>query len=58
MTDLLVNRTIEQARTLGRQDLLAALGGLPPESQHAAILPLDTLAVALETTSWDKVAAD
>ncbi len=47
LTELLVGRTVNDARNLQRDTLIAAVGGLPPASAHAAQLALDALAAAL-----------
>jgi nitrogen fixation NifU-like protein len=47
LTELARGRTVEEALRLGRMELSAALGGLPPTSQHAAQLALDALRNAL-----------
>jgi nitrogen fixation NifU-like protein len=47
LTELVRGRTIEQARGLRREELLAAVGGLPPASEHASHLAMDALAAAL-----------
>jgi nitrogen fixation NifU-like protein len=48
LTELVRGRTIEQARELQRDELVAAVGGLPPASAHAAHLAMDALAAVLE----------
>ena len=47
VTDLVRGKTLEQARALRREDLIATVGALPDASTHAAQLALDTLAAAL-----------
>jgi nitrogen fixation protein NifU and related proteins len=47
LTEMVAGETIDHARSLRREDLIAALGGLPHASTHAAQLALDTLAAAL-----------
>jgi nitrogen fixation NifU-like protein len=48
LTELVQGRTVEEARALGREDLLRAVGGLPAASMHASHLALDALAAALD----------
>jgi len=48
LTELLKGRTLAEAKTLRREELLAALGGLPPESMHASHLAMDALAAVLK----------
>ena len=47
VTDLVVGKTLEKARALLREDVSAAVGGLPQASTHAAQLALDALSAAL-----------
>lgn len=47
LTELVRGQTAEQARALGKEALLRAVGGLPPASNHAAQLALDALRAAL-----------
>jgi nitrogen fixation NifU-like protein len=47
LTDLVMGKTIEEARSLRRDDVSAAVGGLPHASTHAAQLALDALSAAL-----------
>jgi len=47
ITELLLAKELTQARMITSQDLIAALGGLPPASGHAAQLAIDTLRKAL-----------
>jgi nitrogen fixation NifU-like protein len=47
LTELLEGKSVAQARALRREELVAAVGGLAPESQHASHLALDALAAAL-----------
>lgn len=43
VTELAKGKTISQAREIGRQDVIEAVGGLPPASGHAAQLAADAL---------------
>ena len=47
LTGLLLEKTVREARTLKREDIIIAVGGLPQASTHAAQLALDVLAAAL-----------
>jgi NifU-like protein involved in Fe-S cluster formation len=49
LTELVRGRAAEEAMRLGRADLSAALGDLPPTAQHAAQLALDALRAALRS---------
>lgn len=47
MTELVKGRSIEEARAVTREDVVEAVGGLPPASGHAAQLAVDSLRAAL-----------
>jgi nitrogen fixation protein NifU and related proteins len=47
LTELVHGKTVENARQLRREELVAAVGGLPPASTHASYLAMDALAAAL-----------
>ena len=48
LTEMVVGKTLGEARTVQRDALIAAVGGLPQASTHAAQLALDTLIAALD----------
>jgi SUF system NifU family Fe-S assembly protein len=47
LTELLVGKTLAEAKKLRREDVNAAVGGLPQASTHAAQLAVEALALAL-----------
>ena len=47
LTELVRGQTIEQARLLSKEQLVNAVGGLPPASSHAGQLALDALQAVL-----------
>ena len=47
LTEMLAGRTVEEARSLRREQLVVALGGLSNETMHASHLALDALRAAL-----------
>ena len=47
ITELARNKSIGKAQRIGQRDVLEALGGLPEESQHCALLAANTLKTAL-----------
>jgi nitrogen fixation NifU-like protein len=47
LTELISGKTLDDARRLRRKDIVAAVGGLPQASSHAAQLALDALSAAL-----------
>jgi nitrogen fixation protein NifU and related proteins len=48
LTDLLIGRSVADARSIGAQQIADALDGLPPATFHAAQLCADALAALLE----------
>ena len=48
LTELVKDKTIQQAREVAREQLVSAVGGLPPASMHASHLAMDALAAALD----------
>lgn len=47
LTELAVGKGVDEAHEISRDDLNAAVGGLPQASTHAAQLALDALSAAL-----------
>lgn len=47
-TALVEGRRVEDAAALAQRDILDALGGIPPEFEHCALLAADTLKAACE----------
>lgn len=54
LTELVFGKTLEEARFLNREDVTAAVGGLPQASSHAVQLALDALAAALSKIKGSK----
>ncbi len=48
VTELAKGKSIAEAQRLSQQDVLTALGGLPEESQHCALLAANTLKAAIK----------
>lgn len=48
ITELAKGRSVGEARRISQQDVLDALGGLPVESEHCALLAADTLKEAIK----------
>ena len=48
LTELLLGRTVEDARNLRREELVFKIGGLPEASAHASHLALDAWAALLK----------
>jgi len=51
LTELIGGKTIEEAKSLTRSDLVNAVGGLPSRKHHAAALAIETLHAALANLS-------
>ncbi|MGH9599043.1 MAG: iron-sulfur cluster assembly scaffold protein [Terracidiphilus sp.] len=51
LTEIVRGKTFEAARKLEREELVGAVGGLPPASSHASHLAMDALAAALDQLS-------
>ena len=47
LTELIIGKTIEEAKKLSRVELLEAIGGLPSRKHHAAALAIEALNTAL-----------
>jgi nitrogen fixation NifU-like protein len=47
LTELVCGKTLPEARALGRNQVITAVGGLPQASTHAAQLAVDVLSAAL-----------
>lgn len=54
LTELVVGKAAHDARKLNREDLIAAVGGLPQASTHAAQLALDALSKALRAVNLSR----
>ena len=48
LTEIVAGKTLDEARSLQRDRVIAAVGSLPQASTHAAQLALDTLSAALD----------
>ena len=48
LTELIKGKTIAQARQVGREEIVKAVGGLPQASIHASHLAVDVLRAALQ----------
>ena len=54
-TQLAVGKTLDEARVITECTILEALGGLPEESKHCAVLAANTLASAIANSQREKV---
>jgi nitrogen fixation NifU-like protein len=51
LTELIIGRTISEAKNLTRAELLNAVGGLPSRKHHAAALAIEALNAAVSQLS-------
>jgi len=49
LTELIKGATLEAAQNIAASDVANGVGGLPPASNHAAVLTIDALSKALQT---------
>jgi len=49
-TELALGKTLDEAAKIGQAEILAALGGLPKDSEHCALLASNTLRAAMENS--------
>jgi nitrogen fixation NifU-like protein len=47
VTEMAKGKNISEAQEINQQDVLSALGGLPEESEHCALLAANTLKEAI-----------
>jgi nitrogen fixation NifU-like protein len=48
LTEMIIGRTLPQARSLDREQLVASVGGLSNETMHASHLSMEALKAALD----------
>jgi NifU-like protein involved in Fe-S cluster formation len=51
LTELITGKTVEEGMLLKRDELVAAVGGLPSRKQHAAALAIEALHSAIQNKS-------
>lgn len=54
MTELVLGKTVSDARRVSREKLIKTVGGLPPASIHAAYLAIDALTMAVNQAEAKK----
>ena len=47
LTEMVLGKTVDEARRLSREELVAAVGGLPQASEHASHMAMDALRAVL-----------
>jgi NifU-like protein involved in Fe-S cluster formation len=58
LTELIAGKTVGEAAKLRREDVVAAVGGLPEASAHAAAVAIDALQAALKNLTSAAKAGD
>ena len=59
-TEIAKGKSVSEARKISQQDVLSALGGLPEESEHCALLAANTLKeamrdyIAMKKEPWER----
>ncbi|HKF57377.1 MAG TPA: iron-sulfur cluster assembly scaffold protein [Blastocatellia bacterium] len=53
LTELIIGRQISEVQLLGRTDITSALGRLPAAKAHCAVLAIDALRNALESSGCE-----
>ena len=48
LTEMVTGATLDQVRAIRRQDVVEALGGLPPMKEHCSVLAEDAIRAALD----------
>jgi nitrogen fixation NifU-like protein len=56
-TELILGRTIQEAMDFSNEEVVSALGGLPPVKIHCSVLAEEALKAALEDYMWKNPAA-
>jgi len=60
VTEIAKGKSVSEARKISQQDVLSALGGLPEESEHCALLAANTLKeamrdyIAMKKEPWER----
>ena len=55
LTDIVKGKTFEEAKKIGKDDIIKRIDGLPPQKVHCSVLAHDALAKAIEDYEKKKI---
>jgi len=54
VTEMAKGKSVDELRNISQRDVLSALDGLPEESEHCALLAVDTLKEAIRNRNYEQ----